>query len=104
MKYYFAKGFDWDEANCYTLDYWREYLKDNEMDEIALIEATPDKDKDHFYCREFGYICGSTSDDDNPCGRHCEGYDPKNGKSGCCRHRTHCYETTDKEITLKRKP
>ncbi len=27
-----------------------------------------------------------------PCGKECGDYEPRNGKSGCCRFRGYCYE------------
>lgn len=86
MKYYFR---DEDEEYCYSL---------NKFDEGTKLRlAVPDKSKDHFYCRAIGEVCMT---EDNPCGKQCEDYEPKNGTSGMCKHKTFCH-TGSNETYIK---
>jgi len=47
---------------------------------VEAIEAIPDPN--YFWCKHYGEV-GEKNDH---CGRSCPAYDPKNGKSGCCKH------------------
>lgn len=84
---------DEDSETCHTLEYHLENAKSDELKEIELFEAVPDPSKDYFWCRADSSVCMS---DDNPCGKSCEDYDPRNGKSGICKHKTHCYTWSNK--------
>ena len=65
------------------------------------VHPAGEEDKDYFYCR-FWNECFERKPDlswsentllhENPCGRHCSGYNPKNGKSGICKHKLPTYE------------
>jgi len=74
---------------CYSLDY---HLIENEDSvEIELYEAVkmPIKESGFFWCKEYDAPGESGQ---GTCGKVCEGYQPKNGKSGCCTHHGPCYE------------
>lgn len=77
-----------DSEHCYTIEHHLEEAKEEGLEFITLFEAYPDPDKDYFWCRSDDSICFSS---DNPCGKHCEDYQPRNGKFGICKHKTHCY-------------
>jgi hypothetical protein len=56
-----------------------------------------------FWCREFDAVCG-VGPEHKPCGRSCDGYEPRNGKNGRCKSHAHCYEPDEKQtIVLKAK-
>ncbi len=95
-KYYFEAE---DAEGCYTKDYFLNQL-DEDNPEIEVFEAVKERIADIFWCNEHEF-CGDKSSD-NPCGKYCKEYDPRNGVSGCCRHyRTNLYYAGEK-ITLKR--
>ena len=94
-KYYFSKQ---EQERCYTLDYWKQYLIDNGLNEIELYEAVRDTGSGHFYCKEFCEV-GISGEG---CGKECDKYTPNNGKNGRCKHFGYCYEITDNKFTLKR--
>lgn len=95
-KLYFPKG---DEGSCYQLEYWREYMKENNLSEIELFEAKRETGSGYFFCKEFLEI-GEVSE--GGCGKTCEKYKPNNGKNGRCKHYGYTYEYTDKKLILKR--
>jgi len=99
MKYYFR---DVDDENCYTLSHWRNYLKENGLNEIKLFEAERIKssDTEYFYC----HVVGETGlKGENTCGRNCENYIPCNGKTGKCKFYGNTYEAKENFIILKNK-
>lgn len=89
-KLYFATL---DSEMCHTLDYHLDDAKENGLSEIELYEAIPDNDKEYFFCRAVGE-CAVKGD----CGKHCEEYDPRNGKFGICRYKGKCYTPGNKLI------
>jgi hypothetical protein len=93
---YFCRNFDSETA--YDLATLKGRAKRLYMNQITVTKAVPDPFKDHFYCKEFDYV-GVKSDGE--CGKICDGYTPKNGKSGMCRHQAKCYEPTGEPITIK---
>jgi hypothetical protein len=61
------------------------------------------KHKGNMYPIAFGVenIKGSMERSEGGCGKVCKYYNPKNGKSGCCKHYSlKFYEPTDKSITI----
>jgi hypothetical protein len=68
------------------------------LEEITLTKAIPSKSNEYFHCRKYHEV-GEKSQSN--CGRFCDGYTPKNGKAGMCRHQTKCYEPTGEPITIK---
>ncbi|MEM4271259.1 MAG: hypothetical protein QXO70_04165 [Candidatus Pacearchaeota archaeon] len=93
-KLYFSKEHD---DFCYQLDYWKEYMKKNNLKEIKLNEAKRESGTGYFFCKEFQEV-GDVSES---CGKFCEKYKPNNGKNGRCKHYGYIYDSTEKEITLK---
>lgn len=80
-----------DDERCYPLDYHLTDAKDEGLTEIELFESIPIRVDGMFWCKavdEYG--------EDGICGRQCEQYEPKNGKSGMCRHKGHFYEHGNK--------
>lgn len=94
MKYYFTEF----EDNCYQLNYWKQYMEDNNLSELKLFEAKMEVGNGYFFCAEF-LEPGEVGHED--CGKFCEKYKPRNGKSGRCVHSKNLYEMTDKVKLLK---
>jgi len=93
MKLYFRED---DEEVCYTKKQIIEDMKEDGINELKIIEAKRMTGEPYFWCTFFqkpGEV-GQT------CGRFCPEYKPRNGKNGRCRYSGHCYEPTDKVITL----
>lgn len=88
QKLYFRSE---DDEYCYSLDYHLEIAKQDGLTEVELFEAIPDRD--HGWCGLFG---GVLITGESECGKVCDGYDPRNGKSGICKNKTHCHTWGDK--------
>ena len=91
-KYYFQK----DAEMCYTLQYHLDFMKENEIKEMEVFEAEIERGTGFFYCREFMQI-GEIGEG---CGKSCDKYSPRNGKSGICKHSGNVYEQTEKKKVL----
>lgn len=89
-KFYFREA---DDEMCYTLEYHLANAKDEGLEEIELFEAIPEKDHEMFWCRAVEEITGN-----GYCGRQCEEYEPKNGKSGMCKHKGKTYTIGEKKL------
>jgi len=83
---------------CSTIAFHKSEMKEMNITEITLFEAKRETDSDYFWCKEFQEI-GEKGQD--TCGKGCCKYEPKNGKSGCCKHYGFTYEKTDIKRTLK---
>lgn len=94
MKYYFESNKE--DANCWTLNHWKEKAE-NEQRDIILLEAKIEYGTDYFYCDEYLEF-GLTSESE--CGVDCKAYKPRNGKSGRCIHHKNCYIPTDKQLIV----
>jgi hypothetical protein len=86
QKLYFS---DFDEEMSYTLDNIIEEMKERELTECKVFEAIRELKTHYFFCKAVQECCDKI--DDNPCGKNCNDYEPRNGKSGCCKHRGFCY-------------
>lgn len=64
--------------------------------EIELYEAVPGKESGFFWCRDVGL-----PGEDGDCGKLCDGYAPKNGKTGMCRHRSNKFYLIGKKVVIK---
>lgn len=93
-KFYFQKG----EPMCFTKQHHLEFMQEYNIQEMEVCEAKREVGNGFFFCKKYDEI-GESSD--TGCGRSCEGYLPKNGKSGCCKYYGYTYECTDKIVTLK---
>lgn len=82
-----------DDEMCFTLRYHLDNARLDGLTEIEFLEAIPDKDKSYFWCREYDEV---TMAEDYPCGKTCDGYAPRNGKSGICKHKSHCHTWGEK--------
>lgn len=88
--------FNNDDEYCYPPEYY-----DN--GEIVTL-AIPDKSKDYFYCKAKGECFTTIMDNGlNSCGKECDEYEPKNGKSGICKYKTFCYLDSKIKYIIKNK-
>ena len=89
--------FELDGEYCYPLQYFQEQIEDGE-EKIILQLAHRVMGEGLGWCKEFGEPIEDSSD---VCGRgNCDKYKPRNGKNGCCIHRTFCYEPSGQELIL----
>lgn len=72
----------------------RKAMKDEKVDKIEVERARPSFRDECFYCSLNGE-CYTNLDDygNRNCGKSCSKYNPKNGKSGCCKHKSPCYSS-----------
>lgn len=91
MKFYFETE---NSEICYPLD----HFKDMGHKEMELFEAVPERIKGVGWCKEYQSIVGVEVGD---CGKHCKEYKPKNGKNGCCIHRSSRLFEHGKKVTIK---
>lgn len=87
-----------DDDTCYTLQSQIDYMIENGITEMKLFLAERETKSPYFFCKHFGE-CGDKSE--CTCGKICDGYKPKNGKSGVCKHYGYTYEQTDRCFILK---
>ncbi len=71
--------------------------KSDNLTEIEVIKAKRDTGQGYFFCKHFG----SVGEVGQGCGKSCEAYKPRNGKSGRCIHSGYCYTYTDDKKTIK---
>jgi len=74
-------------------------MKSEGLTEIEVIKAIPEKINGIFWCKLYG-TCGDRSADVDKCGRSCEHYTPRNGKTGCCKYYTNILYTHGEKVTL----
>jgi len=98
-KFYFAENRE--DEGCYSLDLWKEMMVDEEIDQLSLYGAEPEKVPGYFWCKKDHEVYEKNLGN---CGFDwCNNYTPRNGKSGICKHNTNTFNTpTDTLIILKR--
>ena len=64
--------------------------------EVELFEAIPEKVVGMFWCRKIG-----EPGEVGSCGKHCNEYSPKNGKSGMCRYKNNTFYRYGRKIIVK---
>ena len=79
----------------YSLDSWKQFMRATKIKSLVLTENVIDKCTDYFYCTEFDEVGES-----GHCGKECDKYKPRNGKSGICVNHRRCYEPTDVLLTI----
>ena len=95
-KFYFQYN---DSEMCYDEDYFQSIMDDEGLNELEVFDAIPETIKGVFWCKE-QMFCGDDTQD--TCGKQCFDYEPRNGKSGCCKHHTHWLRTHGNKIELTR--
>lgn len=91
-NFYFRSETD---ERCYTLEFHMSNARDEGHGKIELIEAVPEKINGWFWCKAFDE-CG----EDGYCGKQCEKYEPKNGKSGMCKYRSNTFYNHGEKVTF----
>ena len=92
-KYYFEIG---NDEYCYSLNFFQESLSWNS--EILLRLAKREaRDYQGVWCAWEGE---SFERRNNDCGLSCNGYKPRNGKGGICKHQTTCYRPVGQILSL----
>jgi hypothetical protein len=87
-----------DDAWCYAIDAHIDYMLLHGLTEMQLYLAQREVSSHYFHCRHFGEV-GEKSE--STCGKICKAYEPRNGKSGRCKHSGFTYEQSDRCFTLK---
>lgn len=91
-KYFFLTK---DAQSCYTKDWIVDQIRAQGFDELKVFTAQRETNVPYFFCSYFG----ETGEVGEGCGKECSAYDPRNGKSGICKHYRNCY-TPDKEVLI----
>lgn len=92
-KFYFRED---DDERCYLKKDIIEDMRDGGITSLKIFEAKRMTGESYFWCslnQEVGEV-------GQGCGKYCSQYKPRNGKNGRCRFSSHCYEQTDKSITI----
>jgi len=55
-------------------------MKLHDIPEIIVYKAIKEQNNDYFFCKKFQEI----GEKNGTCGKSCDGYKPRNKKSGCC--------------------
>ncbi len=91
VKLYFGG----DDELCYPLEYHLMNAKEDGIEELELWEAEPEIFEGMFWCQA---VCAVT--EEGHCGKGCEDYTPKNGRSGMCIHKGKFY-TIGEKVKIK---
>ena len=83
MKYYFETS---ESEECYQASHFDKGTE--------VFEAIPVKLKGVFWCKELSFV-GMEG-----CGKQCDFYTPRNGKSGMCRFRSNTLFEQGEKVTL----
>jgi hypothetical protein len=83
---------------CMSLKWIKNDMIDDGIAEQTVIVAQKCSDPDPFYCGHYGAV-GLKSE--GGCGRICEGYQPRNGKRGMCKHQRPTYEPSDETLIVR---
>lgn len=94
-RYYFRND---DDEMCYPISSHIKHMVENQIKEMDIYLAERETESHFFYCKHFFQV-GEKSE--QTCGKNCEAYQPRNGKSGVCKFSGFVYEKTDKCFTLK---
>ncbi len=88
IKTYFS---DIDDEFSHSKKWLLEEMKECEITELKVNEAKRVLGGDFFFC-ETSQEIGAKGWGFMGCGIFCVDYKPRNGKSGCCKHMSFCYE------------
>lgn len=89
-----------DDMIFLTKKHIEQELYEQGIERVEAFEAKMEVGGDGFWCNEFQEV---GMNGEYTCGKICDKYAPRNGKSGRCRHHRNCYEMTDKKVTIKAK-
>lgn len=88
---------DISEEYCYALNYIVDEMNELDLQQVTVARAVRETETEYFFCKAIDTPL--VKDLDEPCGKSCADYEPRNGKNGCCKHRGFCYKPGD-EYTL----
>ena len=94
-KLYFSDEIS--DEKCYSKSYLIDEMKERELLKIDVTLAIRELKSYYFYCRLNFEVMGKN---DECCGKFCEDYRPRNGKSGCCKFWGFVYTPTNKKFIL----
>lgn len=83
-----------DSEFAYPIEYFDAIMKRP----FSLFQAVKEKDSTFFFCVFFELV-----GEKGACGKGCDAYSPRNGKSGICRNSRPCHQKGSL-ITFKKKP
>ena len=83
------------EETAYSLNPLLKVMANEGWTEMQAFEAVRDYGSGYTYCKKFAEILETGEH----CGKQCEEYSPRNGRSGCCKH-VGCLYTPGKEVTI----
>jgi hypothetical protein len=89
-KYYFRNK---DSVYCYTMEKHQLDAQEEGLSQLELFRAIPEKVDGMFWCRAV-----EAAGEDGSCGIQCKYYEPKNGRSGMCRHKSGFHMPGEKVI------
>lgn len=91
---------DLDDEFCFEIDDIKEYMRDNNLNELTVYKAIPDIiGGGIFWCKKHRFCGDGTAD---YCGReNCEDYEPRNKISGVCKHHRHVLYVPGEKVTIK---
>jgi hypothetical protein len=87
-----------DDDTCYTMETHLRYMKENHINAMDVYLAKRETGSDFFFCKHFDEV-GEKAE--GGCGKVCEAYQPRNGKSGACKFVGYVYELTDQCFALQ---
>jgi TPP-dependent pyruvate/acetoin dehydrogenase alpha subunit len=93
-KLYFDQQLDF----CYPMKHIKAYMQEAGIEQMKVTRAEKSHNKDDFFCSEFREF-GSKSL--GGCGKICEGYQPRNGKRGMCKHQRPTYEPSNETLIVR---
>lgn len=91
-KYYFREN----DEYCYKLKDYIDYMRSENVIEMKLCEAKRVKDLPFFFCKYYDQV-----GEKNSCSKFCNGYKPRNDKTGVCKHYGYVYEPTNNWHLIK---
>jgi len=89
--------FDEHEEAMHTKQYWLDHMRENGIDSMEVRKAQIEYGACYFWCSEYQ---ATLLKEDNNCGKFCDSYQPRNGKSGRCKFSKNCYEAVGEPIVL----
>lgn len=92
---YYSDGSD---EICQELDYWQDYINNEEIDSLELIEMEEDKDNQVRWCSFYADFL----ENGDECGKHCPSYIPQNGVNGKCKYKHYTLKETKNKIIITR--
>jgi len=91
-RYYFRIGDD----TCYKIESHLAYMVLSNITKMNIVLAERDINSDYFFCQHY-----KETGEKGQCGKSCDAYSPRNGKSGACKFVGYVYSETDKVYELK---